>query len=271
MRDQPNVQGKSAMIDQVFDVRDKIALVTGASSGLGRHMACLLARAGARVILAARRLETVQAIAAELCADLDDQKAAWGTHLDLSRVESVPAMFDAIEDQVGASPNILINNAGIIHFAKFLDHDDAAVANIFDTNLRGSFAVAREAASRMVDIGGGSIINIASTAGLRTPGFLSAYAVSKAGLIQMTQVMALELAHQNIRVNALCPGNFVTEMHQVFSDNNVDEGIVKRIPQRRFGTPNDLDGPLLLLASDAGRYMTGAVLKVDGGQTLSWL
>lgn len=259
------------MMEELFSVRGRIALVTGASSGIGLHVAGLLARAGAKVVLAARRLQAVQTAAAEIAEQCGDANAAHGIHIDLNDLETIPVAFDEIERVYGGPPSILVNNAGIINFAKFLDHDDEAVARIFDTNLNGSFAVAREAARRMVEAGGGTIINVASTAGLRTPGYLSAYAVSKAGLIQLTQVMALELAHKNIRVNALCPGNFLTEMHQVFAERKIDDGIVKRIPQRRLGNPDDLDGPILLLASDAGRYMTGAVIKVDGGQTLSWL
>ena len=259
------------MIDDLFNVRGRVALVTGASSGLGCHMAGFLAKAGAKVVLAARRLEVVEKLASEFAADAPVEGASLGVHLDLADLGTVPSAFDRIEQAFGRPPQILVNNAGIIHFAKFLDHDDETISRIFDTNLKGSFAVAREASRRMAGVKEGSIINVASTAGLRTPGFLSAYAVSKAGLIQLTQVMALELAHHNIRVNTLCPGNFASGMHQVMADNHVDDGIIKRIPQRRFGQPDDLDGALLLLASDAGRYMTGSVVKVDGGQTLSWL
>jgi NAD(P)-dependent dehydrogenase (short-subunit alcohol dehydrogenase family) len=115
------------------------------------------------------------------------------------------------------------------------------------------------------------IINVTSTSGLRAGGLLSSYGASKAGLLQLTRIMALELAHKGVRVNALCPGNFETDMHDVFRDGGLEDNLLKRIPQRRFGKPADLDGPALLLASDAGRYMTGAVIVVDGGQTLSWM
>jgi NAD(P)-dependent dehydrogenase (short-subunit alcohol dehydrogenase family) len=123
----------------------------------------------------------------------------------------------------------------------------------------------------MVGSGGGAIINVASTAGLRAAGYLSSYATSKAALIHLSEVMALELAHKNVRVNALCPGNIETDMHQTFTDNDLEESILKRIPQRRFGKPDDLDGAVLLMASDAGRYMTGATVTIDGGQALSWM
>lgn len=123
----------------------------------------------------------------------------------------------------------------------------------------------------MASNGGGAIVNIASTAGLRAGGYLSSYGAAKAGVIHLTQVMALELASSSVRVNALCPGNIKTDMHATFEKQGLDDGIKRRIPMRRFGEPDDLDGAVLLLTSEAGRYITGAVIPVDGGQALSWM
>jgi len=166
---------------------------------------------------------------------------------------------------------VLLNNAGVIYIKKFLEQEESEVDRVFDTNLKGVFLVAQEAARRMVKLGRGAIVNIASTAGLRAAGFLSSYSASKAAIIRLTEVMALELASKGIRVNAICPGNFETDMHLAFHDMGLEDRILQRIPQRRFGKPADLDGAALLLTSDAGRYITGAVVTVDGGQALSWM
>ncbi len=191
--------------------------------------------------------------------------------LDVTRPETIPCAFDQLEQAFGDRVEILINNSGIIYVQKFVDQELAEVERLFDTNLKGAFLVAQEAARRMRAAGRGSIINMASSAGLRAGGLLSSYCASKAGLVHLTHVMALELAGRGVRVNALCPGNIETDMKQSFEDAGIDQTVLKRIPQRRYGQPEDLDGATLLLVSDAGRYITGVALPVDGGQILSWM
>lgn len=159
----------------------------------------------------------------------------------------------------------------MLHAESFLAHRDEDLDRVIDTNLKGAFRVAQEAARRMVANRRGAIVNVASTAGLRAGGFMASYAASKAGLIHASQVMALELAGKNVRVNVVCPGNIETDMQSVLTAKGFHDVMLKRTPMRRFGRPEDLDGAFLLLASDAGCYMSGAVLTVDGGQTLSWM
>lgn len=252
----------------IFDLSDKIAFVSGASSGLGLHLAGVLARAGAAVALAARRKDRIEAAADELVAA---GHRACAVHMDTTETSTIAPAFDAAEKALGGPVDILLNNAGVIYLKKFIDQEEAQVERLFDTNILGSFLVAQEAARRMARSGGGAIVNVASTAGLRAAGFLSSYAASKAALISLTEVMALELAAKKIRVNALCPGNIETDMHKTFTDIGIEQSILDRIPQRRFGRPEDLDGAVLLMASDAGRYMTGATVTIDGGQALSWM
>jgi NAD(P)-dependent dehydrogenase (short-subunit alcohol dehydrogenase family) len=252
----------------LFSLRGKTAMVTGASSGIGLHVAQLFASAGASVALAARRLDRTQAAAQAL---RDAGHRACAVPLDLLDDASVAPAFDEAELQLGAPVNLLFNNAGVLYSGRFMEQDMTEVDKVFDTNLRGNFRVAQEAARRMAVHRDGVIVNVASTAALGVGALLSSYCASKAGLVHLTRIMALELASKGIRVNALCPGNFETDMLQTFKDKGLDQSIVARTPQRRFGRPNDLDGAALLLASDAGRYMTGVALPVDGGQLLSWM
>jgi len=245
------------------DLSGRIALVTGASSGLGRHFAKTLAAAGASVVLGARRADRLASLAEEI-------RVAGGTvstlALDVTDEASIAAAFAAIPRL-----DILVNNAGIAPAAPAMELSaedwDATMA----TNLRGAFLVAQAAAKKMAPAGGGSIVNIASIAGLRTGGHLAAYAASKAGLIHLTRNLAAEWARHAIRVNALAPGYIETELNAAFFATKTGQDTIKRIPQRRLGRPEDLDGPLLLLASDASRYMTGAILVVDGGHSINTL
>ena len=254
--------------EELFNLNDKVAFVSGASSGIGRHLAGVLAGAGAAVALAARRQDRIDAAVEEL---VGAGHRACAVSMDVTETSTIAPAFDAAEKALGGPLDILLNNAGVIYLKKFTDQEEARIDQLFDTNLKGSFLVAQEAARRMAESGGGAIVNVSSTAGLRAAGYLSSYAASKAALIRLTEVMALELAYKKVRVNVLCPGNIETDMLQTFTDNDIAESVLKRIPQRRFGKPGDLDGAVLLMASDAGRYMTGATVTIDGGQALSWM
>ncbi len=242
----------------------KRAFVTGASSGLGHHFAHVLAKAGAEVVVAARRKVALDRLVDELTA-LDGKASA--VAIDVCDAGSIVAALDAAGDI-----DILVNNAGVTNGKPVLEQTAADFDAIVGTNLRGAFLVATEAARRMQTRGqGGSIINLASILGLRQGNQLTPYAVSKAGVIQLTKQLALELARFGIRVNAIAPGYISTDINADFLASPAGEALIKRIPQRRLGKAEDLDGPLLLLASDASRYMTGAVIPVDGGHLLSSL
>ena len=246
------------------DLSGLTVLVTGASSGLGAHFARTLGRSRASVVLAARRVDRLQETVAKL---QDEGIAARALALD---VQEPKAIREAVESL--PTLDVLVNNAGVTLTRPFLEQTEDDWDFVLDTNLRGAAMVAQAAARRMKAQGsGGSIVNVASVLGLRQAGQLSAYAVSKAGLIQLTKSMALELARDNIRVNALAPGYFDTELNHAFWDSDAGRALIKRVPFRRLGQVDDLDGPLLLLASPASRFMTGAVLAVDGGHLVSSL
>lgn len=248
-----------------FSLTGKTALITGASSGFGWHFAQVLAGAGAKVALAARRLDRLQALQEKIRAAGGEAAAV---KLDVTNSVSVRDAFDDAERALGPV-TILINNAGIpsgTFFAKTTDDDWRSV---LDVNLDGVFHVGREATQRMIAHGtGGSIINVASILGLGAIPSLSSYAASKAAVISLTKSMALELARHNIRVNALAPGYFSTELNDEFLAGEAGQRLLSRTPMRRAGRLAELDGPLLLLASDAGSFMTGSVLTVDGGHVV---
>ena len=219
----------SAAVLSRFRFDGRMVLVTGASSGLGTHFAQLLASVGARVAVAARRADKLQAV-------VDGITAAGGQARPL--LEQTEEDFD----------------------------------QVLDTNLKGCWLVATEAARRMVAAGqGGSIVNVASILGERVAGGVAPYAISKAGVVQATKAMALELARHRIRVNALLPGYVVTDLNRDFLTSEAGDKLRSRIPSRRFGELTDLDGPLLLLASDAGAAMSGATVAVDGAHLVSSL
>ncbi len=251
---------------QPFLLEGKVALVTGASSGFGLHFAPLLARAGAKVVLAARRTDLIQAAADKINAD---GGKALAVTMDVTSSTSIAAALDQIE-QVFGVVTVVINNAGITIPKLLLDLSDADWTGVIDTNLNGVAYVTRETARRMIAAGtGGSIVNIASILAERAQKALTSYAASKAAVVQFTKVAALELAQHNIRVNALCPGYFQTELNGEWFKTPEGQALIKRIPQRRTGNLDELNGPLLLLASDAGSLMTGAAITVDGGHVLS--
>ena len=252
----------------VFDLSGQIALVTGASSGLGQHFALILAQAGADVVLAARRVEPCQQIAEQIQAL---GRRAIAVSMDVTQAASVDNAVQAAHTELGPI-TILCNNAGIAVTRAFLEQSEDEWDRVLDTNLKGAYLVGQSVARHMSEHGlGGSIINTASIAGFRVAKQLTAYVASKGGLIQLTRAMALELATYNIRVNALAPGYIETEINQGFFQTVAGLKMVKRIPQGRIGRLSDLDGPLLLLASSAGRYMTGSVLTVDGGHSINSL
>ena len=259
------------MADNITDMLrldGRAVLITGASSGLGRHFALTVARAGASVLVAARR-------AAQLAGLVEEIGALGGTAhavpLDVRDAASVKACFDRIAEIQGA-PDVIVNNAGITLTKSLLKHDEDDWNTVVDTNLGGCWRVAQEGARRMVAANKrGSIINIASILGERVAGGVAPYAISKAGIIQATKALALELARYGIRANAILPGYIVTDLNREFLASEAGERLRERIPSRTFGLPEHLDGPLLLLAADAGMHMTGAVLAVDGGHLVSSL
>ena len=251
-------------MSKLFDLSGKVALVTGASSGLGVHFAHCLGAAGASIVLAARRADRLAALQAEL---EDKGVKAAAVDLDVQSAESVAAALDA------AGPlDIVVNNAGISIVKPALQMPEEDWDAVVDTNLRGAWLVARGSAKRWVaDKRPGVIVNIASILGLRTIGQVAPYNASKAGLIHLTRALAMEWARHDIRVNAICPGYIETEMNAAFWKTPGGQRLIERIPQRRIGQPEHLDGALMLLASDAGSFMTGSVITVDGGHLVNSL
>lgn len=248
----------------LHDLSGKTAFVTGASGGLGAHFAHVLARAGAAVIIAARRREALAEVAAGI-------EAAGGrcetAALDVADSASIAAIEPLLADV-----DIFVNNAGVVVEKPFLDQSEEDWDRVVGTNAKGMFLLTQAAARAMKARGkGGSIINIASILGLRQGAHVSTYAISKAAAIQLTKSAALELARFGIRVNALCPGYIETDLNRSAWETEGGRRMIQRIPQRRLGEAHELDGPLLLLASDASSYMTGSALVADGGHLVSSL
>ncbi len=245
-----------------FDLANQVALVTGASSGIGRHLAELLANAGAKVALAARRVDRLAEAAREI-------EAAGGQCLpiacDVTRSDSVAAAVAVAENTLGAL-TILVNNAGVVVAKPVLQHTEEEWDYVVDTNLKGAWLMAREFAQHLVDRQRpGRIVNIASVLGVRTIARVPSYTAAKAGLIHLTGVLAMELARHGILVNAIAPGYVETDFNRDFLRSDAGKKLEARIPLRRVARPDDLDGAMLLLASPAGAYITGAVIAVDGG------
>ncbi|MFT4825447.1 MAG: NAD(P)-dependent dehydrogenase (short-subunit alcohol dehydrogenase family) [Halioglobus sp.] len=249
-----------------FLLDGKVALVTGASSGFGEHFACVLAQAGAKVVLGARRTSRIEA-ACESIRQTGGEAIA--VTMDVTDSASVKNAFDEAEKAFGLV-NIIINNAGITIPKPLLDLTDDDWLQVIDTNLNGVMYVTREAGHRLVAAkAGGSIVNIASILAERVQKSLTNYAASKAAVVQFTKATALEFARYDIRVNALCPGYFSTELNGEWFKTQDGQALIQRIPQRRTGSLHELNGPLLLLASDAGSLMTGSTITIDGGHVLS--
>lgn len=252
----------------LFDLSSRVALVTGASSGIGRHMAMTLAQAGAHVVVAARRVDKLQSLVNEIEASGAQASAV---SLDVTNADSVRTCFDQIE-ALGLVADIIISNAGTTVAKPALDQTEQDWDDVIDTNLKGCWLVNTEAARRLVKHKQkGSIINISSILGQRVAGAVVGYATSKAGVIQFTKALALEFARYGIRVNALLPGYVVTDLNREFLASDAGKKLEARVPFRRFCQMEDLDGPLLLLASDASAAVTGTALPVDWGHLVSSL
>jgi 3-oxoacyl-[acyl-carrier protein] reductase len=251
----------------LFDLSDEVALVTGASSGLGDRFARVLAAHGAKVALAARRIDRLRSLEADIAAH---GGTALALALDIAEPAQIPKAFDAAAEALGPV-TILVNNAGVSGQKRALDLSAEDWRQVLDVNLDGVWFTAQEAARRMVAAGKpGSIINIASVLGFRVAPTLAAYAVAKAAVVQLTGALAVELARNHIRVNGIAPGYILTEINRDYFMTPAGEAMKNSIPQRRIGDPGDLDGTLLLLASrQASGFMTGTTVVVDGGQLLS--
>lgn len=256
----------------MLDFRDsligQVALITGASSGLGEHFAQLLAKAGAKVIVAARRADRLAALVEEIKANGGE---AFPVSMDVTSADSVDKAISQASEVFGPI-SILINNAGVSGSKQFIHVDEESWQQVIDTNLNGAWRVANKISRHMLEHQvKGSIVNIASILGQRVGFGESSYAASKAAVIQLTKAMSLELIRKNIRVNALCPGYFETEMNQNFFATEKGQTYLKTIPTQRLGKLYELDAPLLLLCSDAGSFVNGVALAVDGGHLNSSL
>lgn len=252
----------------LFSMQGKLVLVTGASSGLGKHFAHVLAQAGATVLLSARSVDKLQQVLAQIQAE---GGKAFAVAMDVSSSASVSSAMSEIV-KVHGVPDVLVNNAGQSIAKPMLEQTEADWDQILDTNLKGCWLVATELARALAAAGKpGAIVNIASILGERVGGSVGPYAISKAGLVQATKAMALELARYNIRVNAILPGYVATDMNSDFLHSELGDKLRKRIPTRQFCELGDLTGPLLLLASNAGSGMTGACVAVDRGHLVSAL
>lgn len=247
----------------------KVAMITGASSGLGRHFAGLMAREGAMVVACARRLEALELLASEL---VGNGRECVAVRLDATDPTSVAQAFHTIRETVGQAPDILINNAGAAYTKAAIDCTEEDWTSIIDLNLNGVFRVAQAAAREMIADGReGSIVNIASILGLRVASNVASYAASKAAVIHLSKALGLEWARHGIRVNVLAPGYVETDLNRDFFASPPGQKMIARIPSRKLGTVEGLDAPLLLLCGDGSRHMTGSVVVVDGGHSISGL
>jgi len=252
-----------------INLEGKVALVTGASSGLGQRFAQVLSQAGAKVVLASRRVERLKELRAEIEAT---GGAAHVVSLDVTDVQSIKAAVAHAETEAGTI-DILVNNSGVSTMQKLVDVTPADFEFVFDTNTRGAFFVAQEVAKRMImrANGGGNgkppcrIINIASVAGLRVFPQIGLYAMSKAAVVQMTRAMALEWGRHGINVNAICPGYIDTEINHYLWETEQGQKLQSMLPRRRVGKPQDLDGLLLLLAADESQFINGSIISADDG------
>ncbi len=253
-------------MSDLFDVSREVILITGASQGLGRQFARVLSAHGAAVALAARQTGKLKALEDEIKAK---GGRAVAVEMDVTSAASIAKGLDAAESALGPI-TVLINNDGIAVEKLAVEQSEADWDAVIGANLKGAYFAATEVARRMIARkGGGNIINIASVLGFSVVKFIAPYAISKAGVVQATKALALELAASDIRVNALAPGYIDTDINHDVWETPAGEKLIKRIPQRRVGRESDLDGAIMLLASPASRYMTGSVVTVDGGFLLT--
>lgn len=252
-------------MSDLFDLTGKTALITGGGTGLGREFANVLGEHGARIILAARRMEKLEGVVSELRAA---GVVADAVSMDVSDGASVKAAFEQINTL--SVPDILVNNAGVVDGHGMLDLDEEDWDTVLNTNLKGAWLVAKAAVQGMIDGGksAGVVVNISSVMAVCAQKGTGPYAASKAGLTQLTKTMALEWAKFGVRVNAIAPGYFATDMVDDFLETPLGQSMKKRIPLRRMGIANELRAPLLLLASEGSSYMTGSVITVDGGHSM---
>jgi 3-oxoacyl-[acyl-carrier protein] reductase len=257
--------GSCMKAGEMFSLKGRVALVTGASSGLGTQFARALADNGASVALVARRADRLRALKDEI-----EGKGARAIAIeaDVTNHAAIARAFDAAEKAFG-TVTILVNNAGIAHGGRAVEMPPEEWRKVLSINLDAVFFWAQEAARRILAANKqGAIVNIASVLGLAVSKGAVAYAAAKAGVVQVTKALAVELAFKGVRVNAIAPGWFVTEMNDEYLTSEAGVAIKREIPMGRFGNPGDLDGALLLLVSDAGSYITGATIVVDGGQVI---
>lgn len=253
-----------------IDLAGRVALVTGASGGLGAQFAHALARAGAGVVLASRRLDRLKALRASIEAGGGD---AHVVHCDVTDTQSIKAAVAHAETEMGTI-DILVNNAGVASVQRLQDVTEQDFDFIFRSNVRGAFFMAQEVARRMLaraqgaatgSYTGGRIINVASVAGLKALSKVGVYCMSKAAVIHMTRAMALEWGRFGINVNAICPGYIDTDMNHADWQTEAGQKLIQRLPRKRLGQPQDLDALLLLLASGQGHFINGAIISADDG------
>ena len=250
-------------------MRGKVAVVTGASSGLGRHFAQVLAGDGAMVVACARRVDALERLSAGLRGK---GQVCHPVQMDVTDPVSVARAFEEIAVIAGTAPDVVVNNAGATQTKMVLDVTEEDWTGIIDLNLNGVFRVAQAAGRQMKAAGkGGNIVNVASILGLRAARGLSSYIASKAAVIHLSKALALEWAPLGIRVNVLAPGYVETDLNRDFFATPAGGRLIERIPTRVLGSMDDLDGPLRLLCSDASRHMTGSVVVVDGGHSINSL
>lgn len=253
-------------IDTLFSLKGKTALVTGAGTGMGKRFVTTLAAAGARVVCVARNAERLEHVAAAIRKDGGDAVAVAG---DVGSTEAVEAIFDAAEKACGGRINVLVNCAAQVDFGLFPDLKDENWENLINVNLSGMMRTCRSFSRRLIAAGEpGAIVNITSIIGTQVMAGVPTYCTLKAAANQLTKSMARDLFGHNIRVNAIAPGYFETEMAAPLFDSDIGKSYVERHPLQRLGHVEELDGPLLLLASDASRHMNGSIVTVDAGHSI---